>query len=470
MTLTANKTQVDLEVGKEAQLKITEVTTTADGKEKKVDVTKAAAYKVANGKVATVSNGLITAVKVGETTITAKYNKKEVSINVKVTEPVVTLIANKTEINLEPGKEAQLSIKEVITSADGKTKQTDITTLATYKTANNKVAIVSNKGLVTAKGVGNTTITAKYGKNDVTINVTVAAPEVTLTVNKPDISLESGKESQLKITEVTTTPDGKTTERNVTTAATYKVADKTVATVTNGLVKAKNSGSTIITAIYGKNEVTVNVTVTKPEVTLFTDIAQIDLEPGKEAQLTIKEITTTVDGKTTERNVTSSAKYKVADSSVATVTNGLVRAKSTGATTINVSYGENTLTINVNVAAPAVTLIADNTQIELEAGKEVRLAIKEVTTTPDGTTTERDVTTAAKYTPGDKALITVNGGLVRAKKAGNTTITVKYGKNELTINVNITEASFRSIIPGSETVVPIPESFTPDTEAIPLSA
>lgn len=424
---------------------------------------------MANSKIATVSNGLITAAKAGETTITAKYGKQEVTINVVVTEPVVTITANKTEINLEPGKEAQLTIKEVITSADGKMKQTDITSLATYKSGNNKVATV-NKGLITAKGVGSTTITAKYGKNEVTINVTVAEPQVTLSVNKPDISLESGKESQLKIMEVTTTVDGKTSERNVTTAATYKVADKAIATVTDGLVKAKNAGSTTITAKYGKNEITVNVTVTKPEVTLFTDISQIDLEPGKESQLTIKEITTTVDGKTTEKNVTSSAKYKVADNSVATVTNGLVRAKNAGTTTINVSYGENNLTVNVNVAAPEVTLVADNTQIELEAGKEVRIAIKEVTTTPDGTATERDVTAAAKYTPGDKALITVNSGLVRAKKAGNTTITVKYGKNELTLNVNITEASIRSIVPGSETVVPSPESFTPGTEAIPVPA
>ncbi|SEM88080.1 Ig-like domain (group 2) [Paenisporosarcina quisquiliarum] len=463
VTLTANKTQIDLEPGKESQLKIMEVTTTADGKTKQVDVTKAATYKVANGKIATASNGLVTAIKAGETTITAKYGKQEVTISVTVTEPVVTLIANKTEINLEPGKEAQLTIKEVITSADGKTKQSDITSLATYKSGNNKVATV-NKGLVTAKGVGSTTIIAKYGKSEVTINVTVSEPEVTLTANKPDISLESGKESQLKITEVTTTADGKTTERNVTTAATYTVADKAVATVTNGLVRAKNAGITTITAKYGKNEITINVTVTKPEVTLFTDISQIELEPGKEAQLTIKEITITADGKTSERNVTSSAKYKAADNSVVSVTNGLIRAKNAGATTINISYGENNLTVNVTVAAPEVTLVADNTQIELEAGKEIRVAIKEVTTTPDGQTTERDVTAAAKYTPGDKAIVSVNSGLIRAKKAGSTTISVQYGKHEITVNVNVSEASFKSIIPGSETVAPSPDSLTPNPE------
>ena len=465
VTLTANKTQIDLEAGKESQLKITEETTTADGKTKKTDVTKAATYKVANNQIVSVNNGLVTAIKAGSTTITAKYGKNEVTVNVTVTEPVVTIIANKTQIDLEPGEEAQLKITEVITSADGKTKQSDITTLATYKSANGKVATVKN-GLVTAKGVGSTTITAKYGKNEVTVNVAVTEPEVTLHVNKPDINLEPGKESQLKITEVTTAADGKTTERNVTTAATYKVADSKVATVTNGLVRAKNAGSTTITAKYGKNEITVSVTVTKPEVTLFTDIAQIDLESGKEAQLTIKEITTTADGKTTERNVTSSAKYKAADTSVVTVSNGLVRAKNPGATTINVSYGENNLTVNITVAAPEVTLIADTTQIELEAGKEVKLAIKEVTTTVDGKTTERDVTTAATYKVADNKVVTVSNGLVRAKKVGSTTITVKYGKNELTVNVTVTEAGLKSVVPNSETLVPGPESLVTNPELL----
>ena len=108
--------------------------------------------------------------------------------------------------------------------------------------------------------------------------------------------------------------------------------------------------------------------------------------------------------------------------------------------------------------------MADNTQIELEAGKEIRVAIKEVTTTPDGQTTERDVTAAAKYTPGDKAIVSVNSGLIRAKKAGSTTISVQYGKHEITVNVNVSEASFKSIIPGSETVAPSPDSLTPNPE------
>ncbi|TQR15256.1 S8 family serine peptidase [Psychrobacillus lasiicapitis] len=459
VTLTANKTQIDLEAGKEFQLKITEETTTADGKTKKTDVTKAATYKAANTKVASVSNGLVTAIGAGDTTITAKYGKNEVTVNVTVTEPVVTLEVNKTELNLEPQKEAQLKITEVITSAGGKTKNTDVTSLATYKSANTKVATVSN-GLVKAKAAGTTTITAKYGNKEVTVNVTVTEPEVSLSANTTEIALEPGKEAQLKITETTTGADGKTTQKNVTTAAKYKVADSKVASVTDGVVRAKAAGATTINVSYGKNNLTVNVTVTAPEVSLVVDNTQLDLEAGKEAQLKITEVTT-ANGKTTEKNVTTSATYKVANGQIASVTSGLVRARNAGTTTITVKYGKNEVPVNVTVYAAEVSLVADQTQIDLELGKEVLLNIKEVTTL-NGTTTEKDVTTAATYKVGDTKVASVTNGLVRPKKAGSTAITVKYGKNELTVNLTVKEAALKSVVPNAETLVPGPETVTPD--------
>ncbi|WP_342567596.1 S8 family serine peptidase [Psychrobacillus sp. FSL K6-4046] len=436
--LTTNKTQIDLEPGKESQLVIKEVTTGADGKTKQKDVTKSATYQVANGNVASVSNGLVIAKSAGETTITVKYGKNELKVNVTVTEPIITLTTNKSEVNLEPGKESQLKIKQVTTSADGKTKEVDVTSFATYKTANNKVATVSG-GLIKAKGAGTTTITVKYGKNELTVNVSVTEPEVTLTVDKTEVSLGSGKEVQLKVKEITTTADGKTTEKNVSASAKYKVADTKVATVTNGLVRGKAAGNTTIKITYGKNELTVNVTVIEPKITLSVDNNQVNLEKGKEAQLTVKEVTTTADGETTERDVTSSAKYKVADGTVVSVSGGLIKAKSAGDTIITVGYGKNEQTVNVSVTEPVVTIKADKTQVVLKPGKESQLTITEVTTSADGQTTERDVTVAAKYTTDNKNVASVTSGLVRAKDIGETIITVKYGKQTITISVVVSE-------------------------------
>ncbi|MFJ8064785.1 S8 family serine peptidase [Psychrobacillus sp. NPDC096426] len=462
VTLTANKTQLDLEPGKEAQLKITQETTTADGKTKKTDVTKSATYKAKGNIVSVDSNGLVTALKAGTTTITAKYDKYEVTVDVKVTEPVVTLTVNKTQIDLEPEKEAKLTIKEVITSADGKTKQTDVTSFATYTSKNEEVATVKN-GVIRAIGGGTTTIIAKYGKNEVTVNVTVTAPQETLVVNKTEVELEPGKEAKLTVKLVTTKADGKTTERNVTSNATYTVENGQVASVTDGVVKAKNAGTTTITVKYGNSEALVNVSVKAPGLTLVADKTEIELEPGKEAKLKITEIKTTPDGKTTEKNVTANATYKVANNQVASVTDGVVKAKNAGSTTITVKYGENEILVNVTVKAPPViTLVADTTQIDLELGKEKQLVIKEVTTTSDGTTSEKNVTSNAKYTTSTNKVISVTtDGLIRPKNVGSETITVKYNKMELTINVTVKEAPITLDVPKAENVIPNFESNIP---------
>jgi hypothetical protein len=435
--LTTDKTDIVLEPGKESKLTIKEVTTGADGKEKQTDVTKFATYTVADSKVASVTGGLVVAKAAGTTTITVKYGKNELTVNVTVIDPKVTLTTNKTDIVLEPEKESKLTIKQVTIGVDGKEKQVDVTNFATYTVANSKVASVTSTGIVRAESVGSTTVTVKYGNNEITVNVKVAEPVVTLSVNKTQVDLEPGKELQLTVKELTISLDGKTTEKNVTKAATYTVENGKVASVTDGLIRAKAVGATKITVKHGKNELTVNVNVTEPIVTLVANETKIDLEVGKEAQLIFKEVTTTADGKTTEKDVTTSATYKVADGKVASVANGLVKAKAEGSTTITVKYGKNEVTVNVNVKAPVVTLVADQTQLELKPGKEVQLIFTEVTTMPDGTKIERDVTTAAKYTVANSKVASVTNGLVRAKAEGTTTITVKYGKNEVTINVNV---------------------------------
>ena len=103
----------------------------------------------------------------------------------------------------------------------------------------------------------------------------------------------------------------------MTSKATYVVADETVATVVGGLVTAVGDGTTTITISYGKNEVTVNVTVKvpvveEPVVTLEIDQAQVETSIGKEVMVKISEITT-FDGKTTEQDVTKLATYNVAN-------------------------------------------------------------------------------------------------------------------------------------------------------------
>ncbi|MFY3790110.1 S8 family serine peptidase [Ureibacillus sp. MALMAid1270] len=280
-------------------------------------------------------------------------------------------------------------------------------------------------------------------------------PVVTLSVDPTTLDLTTGETAQLTVTETSTPVVGDPTVTDVTGVATYVVADESVATVENGLVTAVGEGTTTITITHGENVVTVYVTVVdpvviEPGVKLVANLTEVDLELGKEVQLTIKEVTTRADGSTSEKDVTKSAKYNVADKKIVSVKNGLVKANKVGTTTITVKNGKNELTINVTVSdagttepepgdnEPKVSLVVDQSELSLKVKETAQLVVKEVTTAADGSTTEKDVTKQASYSS-KGPVINVKSGLVTAKKPGTQTITIQYGQNKATVEVVVTK-------------------------------
>lgn len=91
--------------------------------------------------------------------------------------------------------------------------------------------------------------------------------------------------------------------------------------------------------------------VVEPVVTLAIDQTQVETRIGKEVKVKITEVTT-FEGTTTEKDVTKLATYKVENDAVATVKAGAIKGKGQGITTITVTYGKHTLTIDVTVIKP----------------------------------------------------------------------------------------------------------------------
>jgi len=108
-----------------------------------------------NNAIATVVNGLVTAVAVGTTTITVTTQDgnhmatAEVTVNADVSATGVTL--QPSTVALYVGQTQQLTANVQPANATNQT--------VTWETNNNVVATVSNSGLVTALGVGTATIT-----------------------------------------------------------------------------------------------------------------------------------------------------------------------------------------------------------------------------------------------------------------------------------------------------------------------
>ena len=134
------------------------------GETKKLDLTvkpitseEKLAFTSSNLQVAAVTrDGMIVAKTPGTARITAKSGKKSVTITVTVKKAVPTAItgipAAKT---LKKGK--SFTLKPVLAPAG-------VTAKLTYTTSNRKVAVVTSKGKVTAKGKGSAVITVKTGK------------------------------------------------------------------------------------------------------------------------------------------------------------------------------------------------------------------------------------------------------------------------------------------------------------------
>ncbi|MHC5217250.1 Ig-like domain-containing protein [Enterococcus sp. LJL128] len=115
-----------------------------------------------------------------------------------------------------------------------------------WSSSNTGVATVSNTGLVTAKAAGSTTITVvtEDGRKTASSTVTVTAgsiPVQEITLNKTSTIMEKGKTFRFTATIKPAEASNKVVE--------WSSSDNNVATVgTDGLVKAGNSGTAIITA------------------------------------------------------------------------------------------------------------------------------------------------------------------------------------------------------------------------------
>ena len=125
------------------------------------------------------SNGVVTAKKVGSATITAKAGDKTATCAVTVVATQVTSITlNRTSASLKAGETVTLTATVKPDDATDKT--------VTWSSSDATVATVSN-GVVSAKKVGTATITAKAGDKTATCTVMVVAAEHDNTIGDLDL-------------------------------------------------------------------------------------------------------------------------------------------------------------------------------------------------------------------------------------------------------------------------------------------
>lgn len=126
----------------------------------------------------------------------------------------------------------------------------------TWESMDDKVVSVDKNGVITALSEGSTAVTAKVGKVEASINITVSGAISNLTIDSKAFELKAKEEKALKVKYTPSQPSG--------LIADWSSSDESVATVdNNGTVKGVSEGKATITAKLGGKTASVAVTVTK---------------------------------------------------------------------------------------------------------------------------------------------------------------------------------------------------------------
>lgn len=274
-----------------------------------------------------------------------------------------------------------------------------------WASSNASVARV-NSGTVTAIKEGITTITASAGGKSATCSVKVSTRVVavtSITLDKTSLSMKVGETETIT---ATVNPDNATDKTVV-----WGSSDVSVATVSDGKVTAKKSGTVTITAKAGSciAECTVSVSVGVVSVTL--DKTSLELAIGETATL----IATVKPDNATDKNVT----WTSSDESVAKVADGKVTAVKSGKATITAKCEDKTAECAVTVTVPTGSVTLDKTSLSLAVGETAQLT---ATVKPDDATDKTVV-----WTSSDESVAEVINGKVTALKSGTTTITARCG-------------------------------------------
>ena len=380
----------------------------------------AVTWTTSNASFATVEDGMVTAVKAGTAVITAKAGDKSAKCTVTVTAafvPVTSVTLNKMTLEMTEGDEATLTATVKPDNATDKT--------VTWTSSDATVATVMD-GKVKALKAGSVTITATAGEKSATCAITVKAkviPVTSITLDKTTLSLAAGDEATL----IATVKPDNATDKTVT----WTSSDPSVATVADGKVHAVKLGIAVITAKAGDKTATCTVTVAAkviPVTSIWLDKSEMELTEGDEAILTA----TVKPDNATDKTVT----WTSSDTSVATVTDGKVKALKPGTATITAKAGDKSAKCTVTVAAkviPVTSVTLDQHTLEMTVGEEYML---HATILPEDATNKNiDWISSSEY------FATVEDGLVKALNPGEVTITAQVADKEDRCVITIKEAT-----------------------------
>lgn len=449
--ISLNSTEQTLGVGDTHQIVATVTPANADDKD---NIT----YESDNTEVATVSSsGLVTAVAVGEATITVSCGDFDAELEITVSDNAI----HATSVTLNKTSHAfLLGMTETLTAT---ALPADTTDTASWTSSDSTVVSVEN-GTITALKEGTATITVTYGTQSATCEVTVA-PAFYITgdtgvgdnvIYWGDKKVATDLDTSTILKPSTETPNVYSTQLNLYAGKGLKIlrlggawstqldATKLASTDEDGKINLSDEVSGTENIIINKSgKYTVSMTEVEGEWKISFKCDEVFVQVvglNKTAHTLVKDgntfqIETTISPSDAfeKDNIT----YTSSDEGVATVSeSGLVTSVASGTANITVSCGGKSATLVITVvdeaiSATDVTISAENVAI-----------VVGMTHTLTATAEPTNTTDSVSWTSSDPTVVSVEDGVVTALKEGTATITVSYGSVSKTCTVVVPKSYY----------------------------
>ena len=406
------------------------------------DVTSGCAWSSADATIATVSNapgsqGQVTGISAGSTSITCSVAGVASTVTVTVTGSTVTLVS----IAVVPASTfvpigASVPLQAIGTYSDGSTA--DLLGVASWSSDAPSVATVDATGRVTGVSAGSARIRASVGSIFGESAITV--PTITVTSIRVDPNPSSTTVGgNVKYTATAILSDGTTAD--VTGFATWSTGDPTVASMLGNVATGLSAGSTTVVATVGPFSGSAKLTVTSGKT-----LARIDVTPFSPTIAVGSSITLTAtgiyaDGSTAD--VTTSATWSSSSPGVANVdASGKASGVTGGSAVISASLSGITGGTPITVTtAKLLSVSVSPTSATIAKGEAI--ALKATATYSDGTSS--DVTAGAVWTSSDGTIASVAAGNVKGVAPGTATITASFGGLSGSSTITVSAATLVSI-------------------------
>ncbi|MCR5793717.1 MAG: Ig-like domain-containing protein [Solobacterium sp.] len=388
-------------------------------------------WSTSDESVASVSRtGKVTAVKEGTAVITAALKSNpDVSASCTITvEPAeitsLRMVYPRITLNGE-GDEKQLKVDLVTDPEDSLAE-------LVWESDNPEVAVVDENGLVRAVADGTATVTVRAATDETLSSaciVNVVTPIADIAFSTEDITISVGDEPF----ELTASAIPDYALRSHTFA--WEAGDESmIAIETQGehnetvLLTALEPGTTLLTASAGDTEKTVRINVLSPAREISLNNTELSIRMTDTANLTASVL---------PANTTDNVVWRSTDSSVASVSNGMVRTYAPGTATITATAGSVSASCVVTVyEVKATGLTLSETSATLTKGDSYRIT---ATKTPSNTT---DV---LEWTSSNSDIASVSSGTIYANRPGKATITAKCGKVSAKFTVTVVQKQYETI-------------------------